>query len=344
MLHFFRKIRRDLLANSQFFKYLKYAVGEIILVVLGILIALYINNQNEIRKEQEKFDLILVEVENELITNLEWGRMSISEFTIIDSLCLSILIDNVKFDDQRKYRETFDRVYLDQITDRSIRKLEQFNRITIQQDSIKNELILLNTRGRLYHDQFNDNLLNLVGNQSKKLKNFDWYKSWYFKIEDDRAMQFYLNDPEFEKMVMDKFEAINNFRRGLCRYDVGGSALYKKIYEYLDNRGIQHSDSLLFQFDPEDYKHYLGKYEPKWSNREDYIDFDSIAVTLEEGKLIWNYRRNGQGFRNEIIPISRNYFRDIHHGFYYLKFDDRGEVAGIRFSNREYIIDMEKIR
>ncbi len=44
MLHFFRKIRRDLLANSQFFKYLKYAVGEIVLVVLGILIALYINN------------------------------------------------------------------------------------------------------------------------------------------------------------------------------------------------------------------------------------------------------------------------------------------------------------
>ncbi len=52
MLHFFRKIRRDLLANRQFFKYLKYAVGEIVLVVLGILIALYINNWNQGRIAQ----------------------------------------------------------------------------------------------------------------------------------------------------------------------------------------------------------------------------------------------------------------------------------------------------
>jgi hypothetical protein len=46
MLHFFRKIRRNLIGNSEFFKYLKYAIGEIVLVVLGILIALYINNWN----------------------------------------------------------------------------------------------------------------------------------------------------------------------------------------------------------------------------------------------------------------------------------------------------------
>ena len=54
MLHFFRRIRRDLLANSQFFKYLKYAVGEIVLVVLGILIALQINNWNEWRIEKNR--------------------------------------------------------------------------------------------------------------------------------------------------------------------------------------------------------------------------------------------------------------------------------------------------
>ena len=53
MLHFFRKIRHDLIANSQTFKYLKYAIGEVILVVLGILIALQINNWNE----QKKLDL-----------------------------------------------------------------------------------------------------------------------------------------------------------------------------------------------------------------------------------------------------------------------------------------------
>jgi len=54
MLHFFRKIRRDLLAKSQFLKYLKYAIGETILVVLGILIALQVNNWNEYQKKEIK--------------------------------------------------------------------------------------------------------------------------------------------------------------------------------------------------------------------------------------------------------------------------------------------------
>ena len=50
MLHFFRKIRRELLAESKFFRYLKYGIGEIILVVIGILIAIQVDNWNEDRK------------------------------------------------------------------------------------------------------------------------------------------------------------------------------------------------------------------------------------------------------------------------------------------------------
>ncbi|MFD2587507.1 DUF6090 family protein [Croceitalea marina] len=50
MIKFFRKIRQKLLSENKFSKYLIYAIGEIILVVIGILIALQINNWNEERK------------------------------------------------------------------------------------------------------------------------------------------------------------------------------------------------------------------------------------------------------------------------------------------------------
>lgn len=50
MIKFFRKIRQRLLTENKFSKYLLYAVGEIVLVVIGILIALQINNWNETRK------------------------------------------------------------------------------------------------------------------------------------------------------------------------------------------------------------------------------------------------------------------------------------------------------
>lgn len=50
MIQFFRKIRKSLLINGKIATYLKYAIGEIVLVVIGILIALQINNWNEKRK------------------------------------------------------------------------------------------------------------------------------------------------------------------------------------------------------------------------------------------------------------------------------------------------------
>jgi len=52
MLRFFRQIRQRLLTDNKFSKYLLYAVGEILLVVIGILIALQVNNWNENRRDR----------------------------------------------------------------------------------------------------------------------------------------------------------------------------------------------------------------------------------------------------------------------------------------------------
>ena len=49
MLRIFRNIRQKLAAENNIAKYLRYAIGEIFLVVIGILIALQINNWNENR-------------------------------------------------------------------------------------------------------------------------------------------------------------------------------------------------------------------------------------------------------------------------------------------------------
>jgi hypothetical protein len=54
MIPFFRKIRKKMADDNRPLKYMRYAIGEIILVVVGILIALQINNWNENNKEQQK--------------------------------------------------------------------------------------------------------------------------------------------------------------------------------------------------------------------------------------------------------------------------------------------------
>lgn len=47
MIPFFRKIRKTLADDNKPIKYFRYAIGEVVLVVIGILIALQINNWNE---------------------------------------------------------------------------------------------------------------------------------------------------------------------------------------------------------------------------------------------------------------------------------------------------------
>lgn len=70
MIKFFRKIRQRFLSENKFSKYLLYAIGEIVLVVIGILIALQINNWNENRKDDFVELKILQSLNNDLKTDI----------------------------------------------------------------------------------------------------------------------------------------------------------------------------------------------------------------------------------------------------------------------------------
>jgi len=71
MIRFFSKIRQSLMSDNRFSKYTLYAVGEILLVVVGILIALWINNQNDLRKERIKELHYLANIKTDLQVNLQ---------------------------------------------------------------------------------------------------------------------------------------------------------------------------------------------------------------------------------------------------------------------------------
>ncbi len=66
MIKFFRRIRQQLLTENKVSKYLLYAIGEIVLVVIGILIALQINNWNEARSQKEQINKYLATLVKEL--------------------------------------------------------------------------------------------------------------------------------------------------------------------------------------------------------------------------------------------------------------------------------------
>jgi len=69
MIKFFRKIRQKMLTENKFSKYLIYAIGEIALVMIGILLALQVNNWNEARIEKNLTDDIILNYIKDLRNN-----------------------------------------------------------------------------------------------------------------------------------------------------------------------------------------------------------------------------------------------------------------------------------
>ena len=71
MITLLRKIRKRLISQSSFTSYLLYAIGEILLVMIGILLALQVNNWNEQRKNKKMEREILMEIREGLSQDLE---------------------------------------------------------------------------------------------------------------------------------------------------------------------------------------------------------------------------------------------------------------------------------
>ena len=114
MIKFFRKIRQNLLSEGKTGKYLKYAIGEIVLVVIGILIALQINNWNEKRKENstietylkgivvdlnndtKRFDIIIKNLNEQIENNSKVFENKNYQTLPIDSIVLKLLTKPTK--------------------------------------------------------------------------------------------------------------------------------------------------------------------------------------------------------------------------------------------------------
>jgi len=79
MINFFRKTRKILADDNKPLKYARYAIGEIVLVVIGILIALSINNWNEQQKLNIEETIFLQRIKNDLVKDVIYYDTQIKE-------------------------------------------------------------------------------------------------------------------------------------------------------------------------------------------------------------------------------------------------------------------------
>lgn len=183
MIKFFRKIRQQLLSENKTSKYFKYAIGEIFLVVIGILIALQFNNWNNNKQLEEVQIKYLNEIANNLKSDLVDIRfnMGFNETRLNSS---KIVLENLKNDDV--YSDSLDVYYGSLLyTTRSVLNYSAY-------ETLKSKGLEIIT---------NDNLRKSI----TKLYSFHYQNVIDFEIQDDHALQYQvviptvLNRIEFRK-------------------------------------------------------------------------------------------------------------------------------------------------
>jgi hypothetical protein len=159
MIKIFRKIRHNLLMENKTGKYFKYAIGEIVLVVIGILIALQINNWNETRKQRDKELHYLSNIKKDLQMNIahldEYIKIRekaiISANTIIEHYEGKPITDLKKFSNQTVDIYTWRKFFQ---TNNTFQELTNSGNLAlISNDSIKSILLNMETLYKVMKDE-----------------------------------------------------------------------------------------------------------------------------------------------------------------------------------------------
>ena len=298
MFRFFRQIRQRLVTGNQFGKYLLYAIGEILLIVIGIMIALQLDNHNEQRKIEATMVENLSELKLELESNMHNSHRILHFYSNRDSLirqhlCKSITRDEVNVDiamhwylGVAAFMVDIDRDVLDKV----LTKLEN---LPDDLADLKSQLRWLDGAYQEMEGN-NDRLREITGREGEyRVQNLSWtHETWRWDRSFDadtntQILDFILNDPHYKNQLQiywlqvarNTVPDILNLRRGLI-YNI------ETLSNYLDP-----SKDSSYQF-PEDLRvdltELVGTYRTfeKSPDGQQDIDMGEYVLFEEDGRLL----------------------------------------------------------
>ena len=287
MIKFFRNIRQNLLNEGKTSKYLKYAIGEILLVVVGILIALNINNWNEQKKQEAKIIKILKEIQNDIQTDLVQANRIFDYQLHTDSISKGVFNNKFTAEDYRSG---------------SVQKLgyhyRDFKIVTNGYDNLKGNIDnvpdayaeLLPAIKNLYTglkvdiDVYNDRIRNNVYRNIDESYGFDWSQDDLKSIVSDAEIDYYLNNKDYKDLVGNYMNDRNNIFRKSNEYRVTAKDLYLKIHKAIDSKDAI-PDSVNYTYkNASSTQDFVGTYRLKESSNLD--DWDkTFSITESDGQL-----------------------------------------------------------
>ncbi|WP_431161200.1 hypothetical protein [Flagellimonas beolgyonensis] len=214
MFKFFRKIRQRLLSENKFRKYLVYAVGEIILVVIGILIALYINTSREELQQQQYTLSIFEQIRKDLVNDsfklgIDIKKIETTNRYIIDILANKIpdsfytAINETTYDDAdvRPLRSLCTDFVAFLPNTKGYDLLTALNNKELVNDSLTNSIMNYYTQLKTVLPEYNKVTVELSKRNIQDYKQYSWFENWALGIYDPRFIEYLQNDEENRKRL-----------------------------------------------------------------------------------------------------------------------------------------------
>lgn len=202
MLRFFRHIRKELMEKKKIKTYVFYALGEIVLVMVGILLALQINNWNEDRIERQQELKLLSQIQSDLMTTSESindlsGRLEFSSSSA-DSLLQSLRTGS-EGQGFVFHASLIHRRFFFNPTTTGYAQLETSSGNVIRNDRLRNEVV----------DLYEGDFVEIINRQNLLLDhmNTNLFPLSRTRFNLNRRISFRLAD--FDENEMDFFDPIN---------------------------------------------------------------------------------------------------------------------------------------
>ena len=322
MLAFLRKIRRSLVDSGSAGRYLIYAIGEIALVVIGILIALNVNNYNESQKLDTKITEALKVIHRNLSDNIIESNSIISNYKYHDSLIHEIMTSKFSTDDYRGNKGRWiANVGLDLYP--FVLETNGYELLMSNSDRIPERYQqLIQSLKNIYTE--NSNLLNkteqsgadyLLEYWSYLGKEMKWFSEYRYNWElSEESINYFTNDPHYKNhLTMYYMLLIQNHYYSIYSFRLNAEDSYQELTDLLQLNNLIASDSTYYNIDVKDYDHFLGTYKDST---------DTFTISIVSSKL-YCQRNNNEAAR--LFPISKNSFIQTYdQGFNTIGLDSTG--------------------
>lgn len=234
MNKFFRKIRLKSLKEAKNISYLKYAFGEIILVVIGILIALQINNWNENRKQENELKNILKTIHEDLKTDTLSATIIIDYYTEVENNSEKIINNEITKDNYAEYpfvKSLASRYRPFVVQTKGFEMVKDFSsKNEIQNDSVFISISQFYTPFLQLFEDSNEFIKNEVIKNIETYKKYDWFIDWSQGKSNDEMMLYFTENKEYKiQVAAHNLLAVKNHLRFVTGYKEGAIEIMKQI-------------------------------------------------------------------------------------------------------------------